>query len=215
MRWFLSPYLLKIKTILICDTSWNSRKSSIRGISAVAQSSNLLWVVPLPLFPLSDSRQMHANYWMAHRLTEKNKEQQQKNDSSANEAFFYSSERLSQLKMAFYCNSRHHQAKAGLPMINMQDKWSPCLSWKVNSESHLRAYSTELIRRRWPYLNLKILTYGLRSYKHQGFLSVHDSLSCFKDFVVYESDAIHLGIKTTTSINSRKKVNLVWKLRQH
>lgn len=78
MRWFLSPYLLKIKTILICDTSWNSRKSSISGISEVAQSSNLLWVVPLPLFPLSDSRQMHANYRMAHRLTEKNKEQQQK-----------------------------------------------------------------------------------------------------------------------------------------
>lgn len=158
MRWFLSPYLLKIKTILICDTSWNSRKSSIRGISAVAQSSNLLWVVPLPLFPLSDSRQMHANYWMAHRLTEKkNKEQPQKNDSSPNEAFFYSSERLSQLKMAFYCNSRHHQAKAGLPMINMQDKWSPCLSWKVNSESHLRAYSNWsavaghiLIWRSWP-----------------------------------------------------------------
>lgn len=87
----------------------------------------------------------------------KNKEQQQKNDSSPNEAFFYSSERLSQLKMAFYCNSRHHQAKAGLPMINMQDKWSPCLSWKVNSESHLRAYSNWsavaghiLIWRSWP-----------------------------------------------------------------
>lgn len=156
MRWFSFSYPLKTKPILIFDTSWNSRNSSTRGISAVAQSSDRLWVVPFPLFSLPDSRKIHANNWITHRLAEK-KPNNNKNDSNSNEAFFYSSERLSRLKMAFYCNSRHHQAKTGLPMINMQDKWSPCLSQKVSSESHLRAYSHWsagaghiLIWRSWP-----------------------------------------------------------------